>query len=43
MNKIKQEKDVIIIKIYITVKAYLAKTRPLIQVGKKVQTSVPTL
>jgi hypothetical protein len=40
MNEIEQENDVVIIETYATVKAYLAKTRPLIQVGKKVQTSV---
>jgi hypothetical protein len=40
INEIKQENDVVIIETYAIVKVYLAKTRPLIQVSKKVQTSV---
>jgi hypothetical protein len=40
MNDIERENEIVIIETCRMVEAYLAKTRPLIEVGKKVQTSV---
>lgn len=40
MNDIEKENDIVIIATYKMVNAYLAKARPLIEVGKKLQTSV---
>jgi hypothetical protein len=43
MKNIEKENDIVIIGTYEMVKAYFIKVRPLIEVGKKVRTSVQAL